>query len=166
MEPIPAESEVVSYVAGAYFSDCFTSVTRYENQSALDVFLSVANNSPEWINSLMSLRNKIVSKFGLKNLGLLSDIDPSKAANDYKVGDRVGIFTLHFHSQNEVILEDCDKHLNVKVSFYIEPTGSQVKVYASTVVHIKNTLGKLNMFFITPMHKLIVPATLKMLPPA
>ncbi|OFC69598.1 DUF2867 domain-containing protein [Alteromonas confluentis] len=166
MECIPDESKISSYATNAYFSDCFTSVTRYENQSALDIFLSIARKSPNWINFLMSLRNNIVSKFGLKNLGSLSDIEQYKSAIDYKVGDRVGIFTLHFNSHNEVILEDRDKHLNVKVSFYIEPNGNTARIYASTVVHVKNTLGKIYMLFVTPMHKLIVPSTLKALPKA
>lgn len=166
MEHIPSNTKIKSYVADSYFSDCFSSIIRYKNQSALDVYLLIAREMPRWIDVLMSLRNKIVSKIGLKNLGKLSEIDFSKSSAGYEIGDRVGIFTLYANSHNEVILEDRDKHLNVKVSFYIEPDGDTAKVYASTVVHVNNNLGKVYMFFIGPVHKIIVPSSLKKLPKA
>lgn len=112
----------------------------------------------------MSLRNQVVSKLGLKNLGSLSDIDKHKSAADYNVGDRIGVFTLFSSFHNEVILEDRDKHLNVKVSFYVEPNGNTARVYVSTVVHVNNMFGKVYMFFVAPVHKLIVPSSLKSLP--
>ncbi|MCP4324689.1 MAG: DUF2867 domain-containing protein [Alteromonadales bacterium] len=163
---IPDKSKISSYATDAYFADCFTSVIRYENQPALDIFLSISSSTPSWINFLMSIRNKIVSKLGLKNLGVLSDIDHDKPAADYKVGDRVGIFVLHSNTHNEVILEDRDKHLSVKVSFYVESNGGTARVHASTVVHVNNAFGKIYMFFVAPVHKLIVPSTLKTLPQA
>ncbi|MEO9273389.1 DUF2867 domain-containing protein [Marinomonas sp. 5E14-1] len=56
--------------------------------------------------------------------------------------------------------------MSVKVSFYIEPNGSTACVHASTVVHVNNTFGKVYMFFVAPVHKLIVPSSLKTLPQA
>jgi len=163
MNNIPPNSKISSYVDGAYFADCHSTVMNYENQSALDIFLQQARDMPSWINALMSVRNQVVSMLGLKNLGSFSDLEQGKTGPDYKVGDRVGIFTLYENSQQEVILEDRDNHLSVKVSFYIEPDGDTAKVYATTVVHVNNTLGKVYMFFVTPVHKVIVPATLKRL---
>jgi hypothetical protein len=43
-------------------------------------------------------------------------VETDKKLSDYKVGDDVGIFTLLSVSQNEIILGDRDKHLDVKVS--------------------------------------------------
>jgi len=164
MNGIPTKSSMYQYVHDASFADGFSSLTSYENQSALDMYLSLVQETPVWINMLMSLRNKVVSKFGLKDLGHLAEIEPSKLSSDYKIGDRVGIFILSANEYNEIILEDSDKHLNVKISFYIEPNGKTATVYLNTVVHVKNTLGKVYMFFVGPVHKVIVPSILKKLP--
>ncbi|PWQ95748.1 DUF2867 domain-containing protein [Leucothrix arctica] len=164
MSEIPNNSKISSHVDGAYFADCHATVIPYENQSALDTFLQQAREMPGWINALMSLRNKAVSRLGLKNLGSFADVEQGKASADYKVGDRVGIFTLYENTHHEVILEDQDKHLGVRLSFFIEPeAGGTAKVHATTVVHVNNTLGKVYMFFVAPVHKVIVPATLKRL---
>ncbi|WP_269190055.1 DUF2867 domain-containing protein [Vibrio nigripulchritudo] len=58
-------------------------------------------------------------------------------------------------------MEDDDKHLNVKVSLFLEDKGEYTKVYATTTVHVYNMLGRAYMFFVTPAHKVIVPASLK-----
>lgn len=61
---------------------------------------------------------------------------------------------------NEVILEDKDKHLNVRLSVYLESENEVQKVSITTVVHVNNRLGKAYMLFVGPVHKLIVPAIL------
>lgn len=161
--PLPEQALIRSYSQNAYFMDSFQCSIANNNQSALAVFLAIARNTPSWVNYLMSLRNRIVSLFGLKNLGHIGDIDFNKPENAYQVGDRIGIFTLFANSRREVILEDRDKHLQVKVSFYLEPNGDQITVHATTVVHVNNRLGKVYMFFVGPIHKMVVPSSLKTL---
>ncbi|WP_328590308.1 DUF2867 domain-containing protein [Veronia nyctiphanis] len=111
----------------------------------------------------MDIRNKVVSKIGLKNLGKFYDINPEKAPNSYKPGDRIGIFTLVSNCDHEVILEDSDKHLDVRVSILRDTGQDKDTIYASTVVHIHNTLGRMYMLPVIPVHKVIVPASLKTL---
>lgn len=164
MNGIPTKSTVYQYVHDASFADGFSSVTGYENQSALEMYLSLVQKTPAWVNVLMSLRNNFVSKLGLKNLGHLSDIEKNKLSSEYRVGDRVGIFTLSAIEHHEVILVDSDKHLDARISLYLEPHGETVKVYLNTVVHVKNTLGRVYMFFVGPLHKMIVPSILKKFP--
>jgi len=160
MAEIPKEAQIYQYVEEAYFSDCFSSSIDGESKTAMDVALDLNKATPKWVDYLMALRNKVVSRIGLKDLGVLSNISKEKAANDYQVGDQVGIFTLHHKAVNEVILEDDDKHLNVKVSLYLEPKDGVVKVSISTVVHVYNRLGRFYMFFVGPVHKIIVPAVI------
>lgn len=161
MNPIPSEARISQYTKGAYFADSFSTQIAYNNQPALEIFLHSASTTPSWINFLMLIRNKVVGYFGLKDLGTFADIDANKSAQDYQVGDRVAIFSLYDKAHNEVIVEDSDKHLTVKVSFFVEPQGDKALAHASTVVHVHNCLGKLYMFFVTPMHKIIVPSSLK-----
>ncbi len=164
MNGIPTESNVYQYVHDASFADGFSSLTGYKNQSALEVYLALIQKTPTWVNRLMSIRNNVVAKLGLKNLGHLADINPNKLSSDYKVGDRVGIFTLSVIEHNEVVFHDTDKHLKARISLFIEANGNTAKVSLNTVVHVHNTLGKVYMFFVGPVHKIIVPSILKQLP--
>ncbi|MGY4025977.1 DUF2867 domain-containing protein [Aeromonas rivuli] len=157
------QSIIQGYMEGAYFCDTHTTEIDYKNQSALDIYHAVAKGTPAWIDWLMSLRNATVSFFGLKDLGGMTSVDAGKVSSEYKYGDVVGIFSILQNTQHEVILEDRDKHLDVKVSFLVTPNGDKATVHVTTVVHINNTLGKVYMFFVTPMHKIIVPHSLKSL---
>jgi len=110
LESIPAKSDINNYHKGAYYADSFSVVTRYENQSSLDLFLTIASGMPHWVNTLMRLRNSIMSRLGIKDLGGFADIDFSKPSENYEVGDRVGIFAVHCNSHCEVILEVRDRY--------------------------------------------------------
>lgn len=157
---VPIGSEIYKNLKGSYYSDSYQFCSSNKQRVALQVWLEHANCTPAWVNVLMASRNKIVSMLGLKNIGLLGDLDANKSINAYRVGDRVGIFTLLFLSDNEVILGDSDKHLDVKVSVHTQKDNADL-VSISTVVHVHNFLGKLYMLFVKPMHKLIVPASIK-----
>ncbi|MDN3678856.1 DUF2867 domain-containing protein [Vibrio tapetis subsp. quintayensis] len=161
---IPEGTLISSMLDNAYFSDTHNVNIRYEDQSALEIYMLMAQDTPRWVNSLMMLRNQIVSKMGLKHLGKMTDFSSDKPSNEYQIGDQLGIFSIYSLSHEEVILEDRDKHLDVRLSFFIEPNGGTATLHASSVVHVKNTFGKVYMFFVAPVHKLIVPATLKRLP--
>ncbi|MTW13528.1 DUF2867 domain-containing protein [Pseudoduganella eburnea] len=142
----------------AYFHDCYRIDAPDAGASALETYLQVVRQTPGWVNRLMALRNRIVGLVGLKNLGHLGAPGAGKQAAQYRVGDRVGIFSLLYLSPDEVLLGDSDKHLDVVVSVCKAPQGA---VSVSTVVHVHNWLGKLYMLPVTPLHKIIVRAMLK-----
>ena len=52
----------------------------------------------------MALRNRVAGWFGLKNLGHLNGATARRPASEYKLGDRVGIFSILYLSDEEVIL--------------------------------------------------------------
>jgi len=158
---IPNGSEIDKAINDAYYFDAYKASVSINKKTALDIYLDMVKTTPEWVNSLMSLRNKVASMVGLKNLGHLGEIEQSKSGENYIVGDRVGIFTVHFISDREVILSESDKHLDVKLSVYIIGETKQNTIAISTVVHIHNLLGRLYMLFVTPLHKLVAPAMLK-----
>jgi len=162
---ISPHSKISHHLDKSYFYDCYTRDVKPNDRTALDIYLELMQNTPSWVNRLMRLRNAIVSKLGLKDLGTLSNFENANANNHYKVGDRLGIFSIYSLSDEEIILEDNDKHLNVKVSFYLEPrdVATQITLQTSTVVHVKNWFGKLYMFFVMPVHKIIVPSVINKL---
>ena len=163
---IPEDIEISRHLDGAHFNDCFSVSLPSTGQSALESYLEAVARTPAWVNRLMALRNRVVGLFGLKNLGHLGQVDTGKPVRAYRVGDRVGIFSLLYLADEEVILGDSDKHLQVRVSVSKRPNGQGDTVSVSTVVHINNLLGRAYMLFVGPVHKLIVPATLRTWGPA
>jgi hypothetical protein len=146
----PAGSQASLRLPGAYFHDCYRVEVPDGDASALDNFLHVVRQTPGWVNLLMALRNRIVGLAGLKNLGHLGALPATKTAAEYRVGDRVGIFSLLYLTPDEVLLGDSDKHLDVVVSVCKTP-GAVVSV--TTVVHVHNWLGRLYMLPVTPLHR-------------
>ncbi|WP_166739378.1 DUF2867 domain-containing protein [Psychromonas algicola] len=157
---IPINSEIVKTLNDSYYSDSYSYSSSKGSRVALQVWLEQATKVPSWVNFLMASRNQIVSILGLKNLGHLGDVEANKLVSEYQIGDRVGIFTLLYLSDHEIILGDSDKHLDVKLSVYIHE-GEEDIISISTVVHVHNLLGKLYMLFVEPLHQLIVPASIK-----
>ncbi|MFZ6747706.1 DUF2867 domain-containing protein [Undibacterium sp. Ren11W] len=157
---VPSESVIAGALAGADFYDCYQMPLRNDQLSALELYLRIVAITPAWVNTLMALRNRVVALVGLKNLGHLGAVSHTKPASAYRVGDRVGIFCLLHLSDDEIILGDSDKHLDVKLSLCKQTLGQHKYAALSTVVHIHNTLGRVYMFFVGPAHKIIAPATL------
>lgn len=156
---VPVDSLIHPELADAYFHDAFASLLPNGDQSVLDIYLGTVARTPAWVDVLMTWRNRIVACFGLKDLGRMSALAVKKKASDYQVGDRIGIFSILALSERELILGDADKHLTAKISFY-KHDGAHPSVTVSTVVHVHNFLGRAYLFFVVPVHKLIVPAML------
>jgi Protein of unknown function (DUF2867) len=157
---VPGSSDISKQLQGADYFDSYEMPLEHAGRSALEIYLGVISKTPAWVNVLMAARNKVVGFFGLKNLGHLGDLQRTKAASDYRIGDRIGIFTLLSNTDNELIMGDSDKHLDVKVSICKLGQGGNESVASTTVVHIHNLLGRVYMLFVIPLHKLIVPAVL------
>ena len=156
--PVPHNSMIHHEIQGASFYDCHRISLGTSDAPALALYLKTMGKTPAWVDRLMGLRNTVVQWVGLKDLGALSKIDPSRPLNSYVVGDRIGIFTLLAVSDQEVILGDSDKHLDVKVSVLKQSEGDKHHMAVSTIVHVHNTLGRIYMFFVGPAHKIIAPA--------
>jgi hypothetical protein len=154
---IPPQSRLHARLAGAYFQDAHCVDNPYPERPALALWMQTLGRTPAWVDVAMRVRNAIVKRLGLKDLGALSHIDPQRPLADYRVGERVGIFTVLHISEDEVVMGDDDKHLDVQVSLL---KTAQRKVVVSTVVHIHNALGRLYMFFVTPAHRIIAPRVL------
>lgn len=157
----PPSSRIREALPGADFHDAYEIALAHQGRSALEIYLTVAARMPAWVDFLMAARNRAVSLFGLKNLGHLGNLEHAKEVSTYRVGDRIGIFSLLSISDDEVVLGDSDRHLDVKVSFCKLAADNRESIVATTVVHIHNRLGRAYMVLVKPFHRLIVPASLR-----
>ncbi|TFF35849.1 DUF2867 domain-containing protein [Pseudomonas sp. RIT623] len=161
---IPADSLIAAHAAQASFRHCRAIILADEQQPAMALFLRLMADMPGWIDHLMALRNRVVAPMGLKDLGRLTAIDPARGAASYQPGERVGVFTLLANQADEVLLADCDRHLDVHIALLRRPLGAgQCEVRVSTVVRTHNWLGRLYMLAVAPFHRLIAPIALRRL---
>lgn len=158
----PSNSRIAARLAGASFHDAWRMVSSDVELSALDQFLVAVRRTPRWIELAMTARNRVGRIVGLKDLGTLAGVAADKPASAYQPGDRVGIFTVIENNFDEALIGDEDKHLNVVLGIHraLHPHGKQVDVTVTTVVHVKNMLGRIYMLPVKPMHRLIAPAVL------
>ncbi|KHN65930.1 hypothetical protein AV645_14895 [Acinetobacter calcoaceticus] len=161
LSALPSDSQVSSQLNNAYFHDSWSIVLGQPDLNVFGQLIKLFNHTPQWIEWSMNLRNQITSKIGLKDLGSFKQIDPHKLEGEYAAGDRIGIFTLLQRTENELVVGDDDKHLNVTLSIYKNETTQVFTV--TTIVHIKNLLGRLYLLPVIPAHRKIVPATLQIL---
>lgn len=160
---VPSISALRDSLRTAYFFDCYAVELPLDSRTPIELYLNVVSRTPQWIDFLMKVRNKIVARIGLKDLGPLSGISPSKLAADYRIGDQAGIFKLIETNEREVILGETDKHLDVRISVVKQQHQDRTLVSVSTIVHVHNLLGRIYMFFVTPAHRIIAPATVSKL---
>lgn len=160
---VPPVSVLRDSLRTAYFSDCYAIELPLDSRTPLELYLNVVSRTPRWIDFLMSLRNKIVARLGLKDVGRLSGILPTKAVTDYRIGDQAGIFKLIESDDREVVLGETDKHLDVWISLLKQEQQGCTIISVSTVVHVHNLLGRIYMFFVIPVHRIIAPASISQL---
>jgi hypothetical protein len=139
----------------------------HPERTALAHFAAAMSGTPPWVDRLMRLRNRVVRRLGLKDLGdmaaeSLRQLDADPGAPPPKPGERVGIFTLRSCRDDEVLVEDDDRHLRVVLSVRRQAADAAVpaRVVVTTVVHVHNWLGHVYMLPVAPMHRLIAPAVL------
>lgn len=161
---VPPSSLIASRIAGASFYDSYGTPLHTDDvrASAAELTLRVFSKVPRWIEFLMRVRNGIVGLIGLKNQSTFQKgFDTQKPAQSYQPGDRVGLFTVLHVSQDEFIMGDDDKHLQVQISVCKAPLHGIPSLLVTTVVHEHNWLGWLYMVFVGPAHRVIAPATLR-----
>lgn len=157
---VPGGSLIAQALPQSDFADCYQFDDQWPDLNAMQTYLTLVARTPRWMNALMAMRNQVVRLFGLKHLGHLSAIAHTKPASAYRLGDRVGIFSLRHIQDDEVIVWDNDKHLHVQLSVLKHTVDGKPKVSLSTVVHIHNRLGRCYMAIVGPVHSIIVPRML------
>lgn len=153
--PVPPDSRAARLLPGAHFHDAWALHAARPELDPLSQFLRVATTTPAWVEAAMGLRNRIVKRLGLKDLGGLSQLNPDRPADSYREGERVGIFTLLERHADEVLLGDRDRHLDVVVAVHRAAAGDGAVITVSTIVHVHNLLGRLYMLPVTPAHRVI-----------
>jgi len=132
--------------------------------TSVDVGKAFFSSGPKWVGKIFTLRNNIVSIFGLKTSGNITNRERQLANFKCEPGEQLGLFKVFAKTENEVILGEDDKHLNFRVSLYLEQQTNGTKkknLIVTTTVEFNNWFGRLYFLPVRPFHKLIVPTMLK-----
>lgn len=108
--------------------------------------------SPAWVDQLLVLRNRLVAFVGLK---VPDSGTKEEVLRNFKceVGESVALSHVLAKTENEVIFGEDDKHLDFRVSIFLDRKSNLLIV--STLVKIHNPLGHLYMAVVKPFHKVI-----------
>lgn len=168
---IPAESLLFTSAQQAYIVDCFAISSNKLDLPIEEIYARIMSKTPKWFDILMRLRDRMVLLLGLKStqnmaggtslfeqtgkkFGLNSPVKPAKIMD---------FFTVTSLNPDEIILSIKDKHLDMQTSLLrtqIDPENKQCKLIFSDVITTHNALGRIYLFFIMPIHKIIVKKTL------
>jgi hypothetical protein len=148
------------------YVDSFQGVLNdIENKiSSVDIGKAFFSSGPKWVGKLFNLRNKIVSVFGLKTSGNVADRQQQLDNFKCEPGEQLGLFKVFNRTDNEVIMGEDDKHLNFRVSLFLDKSKtdkSKKDLIISTTVEFNNWFGRLYFLPVRPFHKFIVPTMLK-----
>ncbi|MEB2777714.1 DUF2867 domain-containing protein [Algoriphagus sp. D3-2-R+10] len=132
--------------------------------NSVDIGKAFFASGPKWVRELFALRNKLVSIVGLKTSGDSSNREKQLKNFECEPGEQLGLFKVFAKNENEVILGEDDRHLNFRVSLFLErKTNEKAKknLTISTTVEFNNWFGRLYFLPVRPFHKLIVPTMLR-----
>ena len=154
---IPAESLVNSYLPTDYADAFVCGMSKTSQLTPDDIAVRFWTDFPAWVSVLFRIRNFLVKFVGLE--GSMRSLQEFEEC--IRTGGQCGIASVPAKSSNETLLLLEDKHLDAYMSVYIEEMNEQKLVYAITLVHFKNRLGRVYFFFIRPFHGLIVKKALE-----
>ena len=129
----------------ADWADCYQLHIAERGLTAIDAARRTLGHFPPWVRALMTMRNGVVSLFGLKT-------------SHHALGsvETIGFFPVISKSPKQVVLGFDDRHLDFRVVIDVRDDDPGELVSVTTLVWRKITLGKLYIAVITPFHNLIV----------
>ena len=118
---------------------------------------------PDWVKSLMKIRNIIVKPFGLATGDGDNEQDGVDESVYYEIGDRLVFFEVIQRNEKEIVMAEDDKHLYFKTSILVEKNHDEnsYSVHVNTFVKFHNPLGRIYFLPVKPFHKLIIKSLLK-----
>lgn len=156
----PIESEVDPalrrHLPAADFSDCFRLAVSEPGLDAPEAARRIMERTPEWVNTLMRLRNLAVAPFGLK-----TGTEETRGGQEgpEKIGTVIA-FPVISRAPEEMVLGFNDRHLDFRIVVTASETAIGTDIALTTLVATHNLLGRSYLATILPFHRRIVPAML------
>ena len=138
-------------LTGAQFADAFRIEIDDRALDARQAAERMMTRQPRWIEVLTSLRNILVTPFGLMTSG--ASVATSRGM--------IGLFPVISETPDRLVAGFNDKHLDFRVVVDIANSGTVRNVTATTLVKTHNWLGRAYLAIILPFHRLVVRSLLR-----
>ena len=150
----PHASRIADWYDGADLLDCYAApLPPGHDGDILTIARAILDRPSWWFRALLGIRDGFARSAGLQTTG---DIRCAVSAET-----RVAFFPIRAQSADEIILGEDDRHLDFRLSLLTERgTDGAATVFATTVVHCRNRLGRAYLAAITPFHHLVVRSSL------
>ncbi len=149
---LPSKSILFEQSKNYDYIDSFNFSLKKSDVNSSQLLTAFFKSSPNWVNKLFVLRNKLAGLIGLK----AEMTDMTKLNPPYAKNQKLGLFCIYEITEDEVVLGENDKHLNFKVSLMVE-RGDVDELIISTVVTTNNLVGRVYFFVVKRFHRIIVP---------
>lgn len=166
-DQLPAHSLLQGSFQPLHYVDAFTADFHDPDHKIgpREAALAFFQSGPRWVGGLLRLRNALVGWLGLKTSVAHVDVAAALAAFRCVPGERIILFQVKAVGPNEVVLGDEDRHLDFRVSLWMEAAASgdpaMRSLTISTAVRFHNRWGRLYFFPVKPFHRLIVRVMLR-----
>lgn len=167
---LPVHSALYKESENSSYKDSIRISTKRDDVQSWELVAAFFHSAPVWMRYLMSLRNIIVKRFGLR----AGSIDENEIIPPFETGQKFGGFELFSVTPTEAVMGDDDVHLNFRISLLVDrvvdkaidktadrENGNGNELVLSTVVNINNKLGTVYMFFVKPFHRVIISIMIK-----
>jgi len=148
------------FLATATFHDAYRADLRDVTLSPTEIYLHASRATPRWVHALMSIRNELVRRVGLKSVGALN-MAADKLPAAFDVGDQIGIFGILSKTEDELLLGIDDRHLDLRVSIRKGTSSDPNSYVVATAVKVHNWLGRAYMLPVGRIHPLVVKALMR-----
>lgn len=151
----PEQSRLADWYRGADLVDAFA--VQLPTGFDADIHAigqAILGRPAGWFKALLVIRDGIVRPLGLRTSAELRGTSSKRG--------RIDFFPIRSADERELILGEDDRHLNFRISLWLERGSNGPDfVVATTVVRCNNRLGQLYLAAIRPFHRLVVRSALR-----
>ena len=144
--PTPSQAEQSSGLPRLDFADCYHGHVARTGITAMEVARAAFDKPPGWVDGLMSVRDGVVGRLGLKT---------ARDAEAAAAGSKAGIFPIISEMPNEVVLGLDDKHLDFRIWVSVQGMDGGTDVRMSTLVRLHGWPGRIYLAAVMPFHNLL-----------
>ncbi|MBT0588044.1 DUF2867 domain-containing protein [Alteromonas oceanisediminis] len=150
--PIEQQDRLASFARGSHFRDALSANINHLFMTPSQLQHGIFAHMPSWVNTLMSIRNRVVKWFGFNT----SENTMVPESIELDVGDTAGFMHVIAKYPEEIISYAEDRHM----AFYLSVSKRNNKVIVSTLVNQKTVIGRLYVTSILPFHYIIARAVI------
>ncbi|MGY2284491.1 DUF2867 domain-containing protein [Pseudomonas gingeri] len=141
------------WYAGADLLDTYAVRLPVKDACALEVTRQMLSHSAWWFRVLITLRDMVMRRFGVKT--------STQLRNGHAGAPVVDFFPILHETDQEVVLGVDDRHLDFRLSVKVQRNDAGPdRLLVTSVVRCHNRLGRVYIGVIKPFHHLVVRSNL------